>query len=199
MGRLRGKQPERTCIKIYKNHRSFKPYLKKDFNERCGYCDAHHSWHGGSKFYQIDHFAPKGKFPSLINEYYNLVYSCYYCNHAKFEKWISADHTINVINNEGFIDPCNDEYENHLERDDGGNIIYKSSLGKYMYVNLELGLERHSIYWNLDSLKRQREELMKLKRSFERNKNKREKMDKAISNIEKVFVEYSMKLLIIND
>ena len=55
--------PKRTYTKVYKNYRSYKPYLAKDFNECCGYTNCHHSWFGGMSNFHIDHFKAKSKYP----------------------------------------------------------------------------------------------------------------------------------------
>lgn len=151
---FRVKSPERTCVKIYKNYRSFKPFLIKDFNENCGYCNSSHTWHGGYKHYHIDHFAPKSLFPELETEYDNLVYSCPLCNLAKSDKWISDDPKKNVVNGEGFLDPCEDDFNQHFQRDGVGFIIGISSEAKYMVKEMNLNLEIHSVTWELSRLER---------------------------------------------
>lgn len=41
-------KPKRTCTETYRNYLSFKPYLRGDFNKRCGYCDDDDFNAGGS-------------------------------------------------------------------------------------------------------------------------------------------------------
>lgn len=143
-------RPERACEKVYANYSSFKPYLRDDFNKRCGYCDCDDYHIGGSRGYQIDHFRPKKKFTSLANDYSNLVYSCPYCNRAKWDKW---------KNDNGFIDPCSDEYNDHLYRNEVGQIFYHTERGKYIFEELKLGLERHETIWQMRRLEEQRDAL----------------------------------------
>lgn len=165
MEKFRETTPVRTCTKKYKSHRSYKKYLELDFNKKCGYCDDHDSWAGGRREYQIDHFVPLSKFtnlPNLKTDYKNLVYSCFYCNNAKSDKWISTSHEISVIRDKGFIDPCSNQYEEHLCRDQDGNISYLTKLGKYIFDNLDLGLLRHSIIWKLEKIHKQLDEVEKL-------------------------------------
>ena len=149
--------PVRTCTKVYtgKNgYRRYKPYLQIDFNSRCGYCDELDFWSNGLRGFQIDHFAPKKSslFPHLANEYSNLVYSCFFCNNSKSDKWVSLKHNVSVVNNTGFIDPCSKEYDNHLHRNVKGEILYKSKLGEYIFKELKLGLPRRSILWKIDQI-----------------------------------------------
>ena len=152
MLKIRRAKPLRTCKKAYANYRSFKEYLREDFNLRCGYCDAADHYSGGFRAYQIDHFAPKKLFPALKNEYNNLVYSCFYCNNGKSDHWPSSKSNVTVISDKGFIDPCKDEYDNHLHRDRNGNILPKTNLGKFMHRQMNMGLMRHSLLWKLDEL-----------------------------------------------
>jgi hypothetical protein len=145
-------KPIRKCTKTYANYTSFKPYIREDFNKRCGYCDDLDIYHGGVRGYQIDHFKPHSipKFTPLKEEYSNLVYSCPFCNRAKSNKWKDVG---------GFIDPCEDEYDNHLVRNNKGQIIFKTEQGKYIYENLNLHLKRHELLWMIDKLEEQRMEI----------------------------------------
>lgn len=147
-------KPIRDCTKEYANYTSFKPYIRDDFNKRCGYCDDLDLFHGGVRGYQIDHFKPHSikRFKKLKQEYSNLVYSCPFCNRAKSNKWIDTN---------GFIDPCKDEYDKHICRNEKGQIIYKTTQGKYIYSNLNLNLKRHELLWMIEKLKKQKLELKK--------------------------------------
>jgi len=44
----------------------------------------------------VDHFHPKSRFPELVYEWTNWVFSCHDCNHAKANSWPQT----------GYIDPC---------------------------------------------------------------------------------------------
>ncbi len=145
-------KPIRTCTKTYANYTSFKPYIREDFNKRCGYCDDLDIYHGGARGYQIDHFKPHSiaRFTCLKEDYSNLVYSCPFCNRAKSNKWKDID---------GFIDPCDGEYDHHLERDCKGKIFAKSIIGFYIFVNLNLFLKRHELLWMIEKLEEQSKEI----------------------------------------
>ncbi len=153
MSNVQKQKPSRTCIKSYSDYRSFRPYLKNDFNQRCGYCDDPDTHYGQEIAYHIDHFKPKSKFSSLKADYHNLVYSCPYCNNAKSNEWKDVD---------GFIDPCKDEYDTHLERDNKGKIIFKTPRGEYVVINLKLYLRRHSLIWTLGVLEKQKQQLKEI-------------------------------------
>ncbi len=141
--------PSRNFQKEYKNYRLYKKPLSIDFKNKCGYCGDYDFWSGGPSNYHIDHFAPKSKFEDLKSNYSNLVYSCPYCNRYKSDDWISDNPKINILNNKGYIDPCDKLYDGALCRNLLGEILYKNDIGKYMYFNLKLYLKRHSIIYKL--------------------------------------------------
>ncbi|HEX7412673.1 MAG TPA: hypothetical protein VF411_01415, partial [Bacteroidia bacterium] len=140
---FRKTKPQRTCQKTYTRYQPFKPYLKEDFNSRCGYTDCADKWFGGITTFHIDHFAPLKGFPALKTTYGNLVYSCSYVNILK-----SDDDPAN------YLDPCNDEYNDHFYRDKLGAIYPNSNSPKaqYMHRRLKLGLARYQVIWLLDNL-----------------------------------------------
>jgi hypothetical protein len=130
-----------------------KKYLAIDFKHRCAYCDDLDSIYGGPRLYDVEHFAPKEKFPALEFTYDNLLYACTYCNNSKNDDWPSGNSTISVVGDCGYVDPCTDAYYDHLDRDERtGKIYSKSDLGKYMYDHLKLYLRRHEIIYMLDKL-----------------------------------------------
>jgi len=133
--------PVRTCIKKYQDYHQYKDFLANDFHHKCGYTDCSEKWFGGKRSFQIDHLKPKSKYPTLVNDYANLVYCCSYVNRAKSDD-----------DNANYLDPCNVNLNNHLERDDKGFIIPKSRQGQYMVDHMQLNLYRYAIIWNLDRL-----------------------------------------------
>lgn len=171
MKRLRLQQPSyRSSPKVTVKYKDYKPDLREDFFKRCGYCNDLDRWCGGHRFYQLDHFIPK-KYLDLISEYEysNLVYSCFFCNNSKRAKWPSGDETISIVNNEGFVNPVEASYENHLERIDNGTIVAKTPLGQYMIKSLKLYLRRHAILFSLEQLD---DTINKLRIEYSSKKNK---------------------------
>ena len=146
--------PERRKgIKVLKNYKEYKTPLREDFNNRCGYCDDPDSKNGGKRTYQIDHFVPRKHFLTIKeNDYFNLVYACSFCNRGKWYHWPTKCEDIHHNGTEGFIDPCNDDYEKQFERNDCGEIKPKTELGTYMHEKLKLYLKRHAVIWNIDRL-----------------------------------------------
>jgi hypothetical protein len=112
-----------------------KPDLREDFYSHCGYCGSYdgyrHTW------FEVDHFIPKSLFKPLkiisTVAYTNLVYSCKFCNNNKLSKWPSQNVNVPNINNEGFVDPCDKKYDNHLFRTNDGGIMWMTDLGKWMW------------------------------------------------------------------
>ena len=140
---FRKTRPQRKCQKTYTRYQSFKPHLQKDFNSRCGYTDCHDKWFGGLTTFHIDHFVPLKRNSALSTTYGNLVYSCSYVNILK-----SDDDSVN------YLDPCNEEYNDHFYRDELGVIYPEPSSPKanYMHRKLKLGLARYQTIWLLDKL-----------------------------------------------
>lgn len=150
---FRDKAPVRTYTgPDLTNYRDYKPYLKTDFDSKCGYTYCLDFWFGGQRNFQIDHVKPQSIHSNLKNKYSNLVYSCSYVNRAK-----SND------DNE-YLDPCNVDYNLHFYRDQSGNIfpIDNSEKGKYMYKKLKLYLKRYSIIWTLEQLEARMDKLKDL-------------------------------------
>lgn len=158
--KIQKQKPARTCTKRYADYKSFKPYLVKDFNNRCGYCDSHDKFFGGLKNFQIDHFKPHSIviFTPLKHDYSNLVYSCPSCNRAKSNKWEDVD---------GFIDPCDNEYDNFISRDTNGKIKHNNTKqGEYIYSNLNLLLRRHEFLWLIERLENQKSQIKELRENI---------------------------------
>lgn len=137
----------------YKHHRND---LQEDFRERCGYCNDIYIWRTAS--FEIDHFIPrnKDKKPFLTiksaTDYSNLVYACRSCNNSKSNKWPTNDENICHLNDEGFIDPCNDDFNLQFSRQQNGQIIAITPLGVWMYNALKFHKPQHEVIWNIEQL-----------------------------------------------
>lgn len=155
---------ENTCTKTYKVYGSYKPWLITDFKQKCGYCNDHDLWAGGKRGMQIDHFAPKKKFPDHECTYDNLVYSCFYCNNHKSDDWVTEHHNqpVSDDNLSGYIHPRGAEYTAAFTRDDDGKIVALTDVAKYMHRQLCLGLKRHELIHKLEELFDLREQLNQL-------------------------------------
>lgn len=160
---IKAKKPVRSYTgEMWITNSSNKLRLAKDFENKCAYCDDYDKYSGGYDAYHVEHFAPKEKFKELEFTYDNLLYSCPYCNISKSNKWVGNRANENIVGDKGFIDPCTDDYYKHLQRDEEGNIVYTSLVGKYMYEELKLYLKRHRILYNLEKV-RVKKKLLKTK------------------------------------
>lgn len=156
---FRTDHPVRTCTLQYKDYKRYKPFLRIDFNGHCGYCHADDTFLGGKMVYHVDHFAPQKKFPNLKITYANLVYACPYCNRYKSNDWPSDDATRNVVDDKGYIDPCDETYITHFCRNNEGAIVPLTEVGVYMYRKLKFDRKRHQVLWNIAVLKKIIDEL----------------------------------------
>ena len=173
--------PSRSYSGIrWTTNKSNKKRLIIDFDKKCAYCDDADKYAGGSKMYHVEHFAPKEKFPDLKFTYDNLLYSCPFCNISKSNKWPSESSSINVVGNNGFVDPCSDEYNNHLKRNPDGSIFYLTPVGEYMYYELKLYLQRHQLIYNLE---RVHKKLKEVKQEIENRK----RLNKTVDNLESLY------------
>ena len=149
---IRDIKPRRSSPTIQTNYRRYKGSLEEDFSKCCGYCGVHHVYFGSGSGFHIDHFAPKSKFPELETEYTNLIYSCPICNIAKSNDWPSDNGSISVVDGMGYIDPCEEAYDELFFRDNSGKIISNDGcqVAAYMYRKLKLNLKRREIFWLAD-------------------------------------------------
>ncbi|ENU4132274.1 HNH endonuclease [Pseudomonas aeruginosa] len=144
---LRLRKPIRREVEERSPYTKYRDELREDFNQACGYCDDDDR-RADKTCFHIDHFAPRKYFPHLENTYTNLVYSCRFCNVRKSDHWIGNDPLIHNDGKKGFVDPCDDEYDEHLGRALSGRIFGKTELGCYMVRRLNLNLLRHELLWN---------------------------------------------------
>lgn len=126
----------RSLVEHRSPYGEYKDILREDFAEICGYCGKSEAVTKNA--FEIDHFIPIKYAPEKEDDYYNLIYSCYECNRKKSSKWPSKDKNIQFVDGAGFVDPASTDYDDHLERDVHGNIIGKTSAGRYM---VKIGFE----------------------------------------------------------
>ncbi len=171
----------------YSNYRKYKKFLEKDFRNHCGYCNDWDFFCGGSQNFHIDHFAPKSLFPEKENDYHNLIYSCPYCNKYKSNKWLGSTSTQNIVDNKGFVHPCDTDYEKHFRRNSNYEIIANDEIGKYIFDELHLYLKRHSIIYSLEKIYCK---IIELQNNNSLSNEVQEELNKA----HKDFFEYYMHL-----
>ncbi len=152
MDDFRKSSPQRrTNISNRNKYVDYKPELREDFHQRCGYCGDHDFFR--ETYYEIDHFIPTSLEKSGLNIYTNLVYSCRSCNNSKRGKWPTGNPQKANDGVEGWIDPCDPLYSHQFERLSDGSIRAISKLGEWMWSALNLGNPSHRLTWKLEEIK----------------------------------------------
>ncbi len=152
---FREQHPQRTYKGHYSDYHKYKEHLASDFNHHCGYTHCTDRWFGGMRTFQIDHFKSHSKYPKLKTEYSNLVYCCSYVNRLKSDD-----------DNAKHLDPCNEDYNIHFERNYDGRISGKTESGKFMVRKLSLNLCRYAIVWNIERLEKRIKLLKEKERKY---------------------------------
>lgn len=188
--RIQDVKPARSAVPQRTPYTAYRAEVRADFHGCCGYCDD--SDRGVDQIgFHIDHFAPKGRFPTLTCDYANLVYACRFCNIHKSSKWIGNDATLHHNGSQGFIDPCSIDYDIHLGRDDEGRIVGITDLGKYIAKQLNFGLLRHQLLWKARRARALRDEIPPL---INRYKNAGLPRDDLYTDLLERFVELQQKI-----
>lgn len=191
---IKKEKPVKTYTGVkWKSKGPNKKQLSIDFSHRCCYCDDLDQYHGGYRNFHIEHFAPKSIFPQLMWNYDNLLYCCPICNEAKSNKWVGRTSTENVIGEQGFLNPCDDEYYNHLARRKNGKIIYLSNLGKYIYDEIGLYLPCHEKNYKLERLYEIRKKIEFKLSEEDITLEQRQILNQLLSTVSIDFMSYYMK------
>jgi uncharacterized protein (TIGR02646 family) len=157
MYKFRLKTPcHRSSYPSYANYSQYRSILKEDFNDRCAYCDDTEKY--SKRSFAIDHFipqTPKNFVPATKSNYYeNLIYSCSYCNRAKWDKWPTDDENKPNNGTIGFVKPTSDDYDNLFFRNPQGRIIPVEGnvLAIHIKNELFLWLPVHALMWRIEKL-----------------------------------------------
>lgn len=120
-----------------KRHGWYKDCLRLDFEFRCAYCLIHEADYQGHESFQVDHFRPKSKFRHLERKYRNLYYACLLCNkgNRKGANWPSEEE---ADRGERFVDPCSEDWEEHVEFLEDGSARPLTPAGRYSVRVLDL-------------------------------------------------------------
>jgi len=123
----------RNDIEQRNDYSRYREEIREDFKAVCGYCGK--SECVTTKGFEIDHFVPRKVDENKVNEYSNLVYCCFTCNRKKMGKWPTCNKNVPNDGTRGFVDPASEEYDLHIGRNDDGNIVYYTDVGKYMCID----------------------------------------------------------------
>jgi uncharacterized protein (TIGR02646 family) len=149
-----------------KKYQYYKPFLRIDFDYRCAYCKSREVVEGGSKKFHIDHYKPKSKFIKLINDYFNLFYSCSECNNAKNDFWPTI---LNRLLHQFILNPCEHDFDEHYNMNQAewrGNTRVAIWNIERLRLNskkrVQFRQDEFDVCEIIDELKRKQQELEKL-------------------------------------
>jgi hypothetical protein len=125
----------RTAAPPYANYQRYKPYLREDFAYVCVYCGIHENEAGGPRYFTVEHFRPKSRFPELRTAYHNLLYACGVCNSYKGNDWPSEQPLDDGV---GYLDPCEHDYDIHFACADNCTVVGKTPVAHYMIKRMHL-------------------------------------------------------------
>ena len=145
---------QKTCKEKFDDEKKYRDILKKDFSDRCCYCNMP----GGlvTTPYHIEHFIPKkafeGKRDSLKTDYQNLMWSCPKCNLSKGDKYKGdLEHDDRIVN-ELFYNPVMTDYNDIFYRNELGGIDSEDPKGREMIRLLKLYRPIHNLAWLVERL-----------------------------------------------
>lgn len=139
------------------SQQSARTMLEEDFCGLCGYCGKN-----GRRLrarFHVDHFVPKTRAPEREKDYSNFVWACPKCNLIKSSQWPTEDPSVPCRGDTGFVDPASPAYDLHLTRTDGGHIVGQTPLGTQMCRLLNFHLRKTELFWKVDQLCGQLEQM----------------------------------------
>lgn len=188
--RVHGEKVIRRRSEIEKkaDYHDYLTELQEDFQYMCGYCGKTETITKNA--FEIDHFVPKKYDKSRVNDYTNLVYSCYMCNRKKSSKWPSEDGKVQFAGKKGFIDPTTGDYDKHLARNIDGTIYGKTETGKYMEEAFAFKLRPMREIWQLMQLDEKKRQLReKINKSTPNEMYMYIEMDGLLNNLQKILFQ----------
>ncbi len=72
----------------YASYKSYRPWLRDEFDFRCVYCLKRETWGQVTGEFELDHFEPQSINPQRQRDYFNLLYSCRRCNSVKRDQTV---------------------------------------------------------------------------------------------------------------
>lgn len=147
---------KRTCDEEFDQYSKYKPYLEKDFHERCCYCNMPSDLL--TIPYHVDHFIPvkkfEGKKDSLLTDYENLMWACPKCNLSKGDKYDGDFENSTKIENKLFYNPVEVDYNEIFFRNEIGGIESEDAKGREMIKILKLYRPIHNLAWLIERLEK---------------------------------------------
>ena len=119
----------------------YREAVREDFAGCCSYCLLHELLAGGPENFEIDHHRPKSldRFRHLLDDFFNLFYSCHPCNRIKSNHWPSQELLQKGFR---FIDYSSESFSEHFIETESGRWLPLSRSGRYSERQLRLN-RRH--------------------------------------------------------
>lgn len=182
---------ERTCNKKHKHYKSYKKFLKKDFHNRCAYCNT---WDFIIEplGFAIDHYVPRKTFKNIDktfdNNYNNLMYVCPKCNREKSDKF--KGNTDNLeIKNDLFYNPVEKDYNEIFFRNQFGGIDSEDKKARGIIKELKLYRPLYNFAWLLEKLINTREKIKSRIEEQEISTEKKEKLEECLAKINDYYID----------
>lgn len=180
----------RSCDKRFDMARKYRPYLQKDFHDRCCYCNMPRGL--VTVPFHVEHFIPEdafhGKKDSLKTDYNNLMWACPKCNLSKSNKYEGDLEHSDKIENLLFYNPVETDYDTIFYRNELGGIDSDDPKGREMIKLLKLYRPVHNLAWMVERLERTCNELERRLKS-ETDPDKRQQMEVAASWLSRIYVQ----------
>ena len=180
----------RTCTKQFDTRQKYRPYLQKDFQGRCCYCNMPEDL--VTVPYHVEHFIPEKAFKGIRDElktdYNNLMWSCPKCNLSKGEKYQGNIHDDSKIANEYFYNPVEMDYNRIFYRNELGGIDSDDQKGREMIKLLKLYRPVHNLAWLLERMERLCAQLEERQKT-EKNLGKRQLLESAAGKVAREWVK----------
>lgn len=121
----------------FSSYRKYKPFLRKEFNYQCVYCNRNESSseNDSKRLFSVDHYLPKSSYPHFEKTYSNLFYSCMMCNSRKGVH--DSKSLVNIFTKKIILNPCDHNIEEHL--------IKKENEWKHLSKEGEFTIKRLSL------------------------------------------------------
>lgn len=179
----------RSDVKQCSDYHDYLTQLREDFHYMCGYCGKTETITKNA--FEIDHFIPLKYAKNLMNDYHNLVYSCYVCNRKKSCKWPSGNANIQFKDEKGIIDPATEDYDKHMVRKENGTILGKTKTANYMIDEVfEFSLRPMKEVWQLMQLVEKKKQLReKIKLLTPEEKQLYIEMDVFLERLQEILFE----------
>lgn len=149
------------------DYKVYRPALREEFEYACGYCENREPELGGSEAFHVDHYRPKSKFPHLVCNYNNLIYSCRYCNRNKGDYWPGF---LAWVLDRIILNPRTDNFEGHIDQSD---LPWVGLTSKGRWTILKLKLDSSG---------------------FSRRRRRRQSLENAIRRLEGVLAQLQIGL-----